>query len=90
MLVSSCMAMPNKQPFELPVNVNGKELTLPAGFVQWTYGYRILVTVNDQEIFFEPDEEGQFRALTMDSSGKAPDLNLVQAIAAALEKHLRG
>ncbi len=54
------LCMSNEEPFELPVIFKGGELMLPAKLVQMGYTYKIFVTVNEQEIIFEPDEEKEF------------------------------
>ena len=79
----------NGESFELPVMFNGKELMLPASLMQWTYGYRIMVKVDDSEVMFEPDEERQLRAIANDASVNKISMALVRAIGEALEKELR-
>lgn len=49
--------------FEIPVVYNGKELSLPARLVSAGYITRIEVTVENDVILFEPDEEGGYRAM---------------------------
>ncbi|HRO44651.1 hypothetical protein [Agriterribacter sp.] len=66
--------------FELPVHYKGEELLLPAELQAWGYSYRIRVSVNDQVITFEPDEECNYRALT-DDTGKIPDIELIRSVA---------
>lgn len=55
------------------------------------YTYRIMVSVNDQEIIFEPDEERNYRAVLPDNAKKqnVPDVELLKAIASGLEAALK-
>lgn len=43
--------------------------------------YRIVVTISEQNYVFEPDEEGQYRALGA-PTGAMPDVDLLRAVAA--------
>jgi hypothetical protein len=52
-----------QEPFDLPVNYKGQELFFPAQLQQSRYTYRFAVDVYGQEIFFERDDEGGYRAL---------------------------
>lgn len=49
--------------FELPVVYKGKQLHLPARLQQQGYVHRFLVEVVGEEVIFEPDEEGAYRAM---------------------------
>ena len=49
--------------FELPVVYKGKELLLPAKINRFGYSYKIEVEVSGTLIFFEKDEERNWRAL---------------------------
>ena len=81
--------MPNEEPFELPVIFKGSELMLPAKLVQMGYTYKIFVTVNEQEIIFEPDEERNLRAIIEDSNSKNISVELVRAIGESLNHHFQ-
>lgn len=70
--------------FELPVHFNGQNLLLSAQLQAWGYGHRILVTINDQVVIFEPDEERNYRAVSSDPT-KTPDVQLVQSIVTTIE-----
>lgn len=72
------------ETFELPVHFNGQNLLLPAQLQALGYSHRILVTIKDQTVIFEPDEERNYRAVSSDQE-KIPDLQLVQAIATTIE-----
>lgn len=51
------------EPFELPVTYKGEDLLLPAQLLNYGYTHKFKVTVNEQEVLFEPDEERVYRAL---------------------------
>ncbi|MFT3704343.1 MAG: hypothetical protein QM802_18385 [Agriterribacter sp.] len=67
--------------FELPVHFNNKDILLPAKLQTWSYGHRILVEVNKQNVVFEPDEERNYRAV---SSTPGNDVNIDMALIAAI------
>jgi len=50
--------------FEIPVNLNGSEHSFSARLVPSGYVHKILVDVYGEQIYFEPDEEGAYRAVT--------------------------
>ena len=78
------------EPFDLPVMYKGEEQLLPAQLVQQGYTHKFEVLVHGTAIYFEPDEEGNYRALVdPESIDKTINLELLQAIAAAIEKVLR-
>ena len=54
-------------PFELPVEYNEKEMLFPAELFAVGYTHKIKVTVEGIAIFFEPDEEKNYRAVLGDS-----------------------
>ena len=51
--------------FTLSINYKGEQKEFEARLVQFGYSYRIVVTVNDIEVYFEPDEERNFRVVAM-------------------------
>ena len=72
---------------ELPVEFNEKELLFPLSIVPMGYTYRMVVTVNGQELTFERDEENQLRMLMRPddmTNGKVVDPALVSAIMKSL------
>ncbi|HTN06519.1 hypothetical protein [Agriterribacter sp.] len=72
------------EKFELPVHYKGQDMLLPAELKAWKYSHSILVTLNDQTIIFEPDEERNYRAL-LQHMEKPPDLELIRSIAVSIE-----
>ncbi|MEO6314602.1 MAG: hypothetical protein ABIU63_09160 [Chitinophagaceae bacterium] len=51
-------------PFTLVVVYKGEELQLPAQLVLQGYTHKFTVQVQGNELYFEPDEEGQYRVIT--------------------------
>ncbi len=78
----------NEETFELPVVYKGAELMLPAKFVQMGYIYKIFITVNEQKIIFEADEERNLRAI-VEGSPKSENISieLIQAISESLNHY---
>lgn len=72
------------ESFELPVHFKGQDLLLSAKLRVWGYSHQILVTLNDQTIIFEPDEERNYRVI-LPNPERAPDIQLVQAIVRTIE-----
>ena len=52
--------------FELPIDYNGKKILFPAELLPMGFTHKIKVTVEGTEILFEPDEERNYRAMTID------------------------
>lgn len=78
--------------FELPIHHNGKDYLFSATLITYGYSYKISVTVFNTIINFEPDEEGNFRALTDPEEIKhntAITRALLQSIAEKLHELLR-
>jgi hypothetical protein len=66
----------------LNFDYRGSELELPLRLYPYGYTYRIEIKAGDDLIIFEPDEEGNYRAIT----GNMTDKGLLSAIAVQLEK----
>ncbi len=49
--------------FEITIAYNGKEYLFPASLITYGYSYRIEANIFDTLVNFEPDEEGNYRAL---------------------------
>ncbi len=77
------------EPFDLPVEYQGRETMYPARLVKRGYSYKIHVEADGQEVIFELDEERNFRAIFESADKKPIRLEIVKAIGEALEKHLR-
>ena len=79
-----------KEPFDLPVIVNGQEVLMPGILEQFGYSYRLVITIDSVDVCFEPDEERNFRAL----STEARDIERVPratlgAVLDAIHTHFR-
>lgn len=75
-------------PFELPVTFNGKEHLFPAQLLPFGYTYKLKVEVQGQDVLFDRDEEGTFRAAfepTGEGHAKPIDPALLQVIADAID-----
>jgi hypothetical protein len=72
--------------FELPVLYKKQEIFFPAELQQTGYSHRFRVEVYGQDVFFEPDEERNYRAV-MDPEEITKDISveLLQAIANTIE-----
>lgn len=72
--------------FELPVMYKNEELHFPAELQQTGYSHRFRVEVYGQDVFFEPDEERNYRAL-IDPEQMTKDISteLLQAVANTIE-----
>ncbi|HEX5024768.1 MAG TPA: hypothetical protein VFV68_05820 [Agriterribacter sp.] len=72
--------------FDLPVHYNNKALLFPSRLQSWGYSHRILVTVGNYVLIFEPDEERKYRALgNAEQTAEIPDSLLIEAIASTIE-----
>lgn len=77
---------------EVPVTYKNQELIFYAKFIQFGYSYKFEVNLNGMPIFFEPDEERNFRAVmdpTFDRGNQKIDKELLQLIAEALAAMLK-
>ena len=72
---------------EVPVTYKNQELIFYAKFIQFGYSYKFEVDVTGIILFFEPDEERNFRAMidpTIDHANHKIDKELIQLIAETL------
>jgi hypothetical protein len=51
------------EEFVVPVVINGKETEFNARLLRLGYVYKIEVDIDDSKLYFERDEDGQWRAL---------------------------
>ena len=78
--------------FELPVSFKGKDLLLPGQLHLYGYTQKIEIIVNGVSLFFERDEEGNWRALIDPSElkkSRSLTIELIQAIACSIEEVLK-
>lgn len=76
------------ESFTFSVLYKGQERNFDAALQQYGYSYRITITIDGVDIFFEPDEERNYRAILPDAAGnkKEIDPKLLQVIATRLEE----
>lgn len=68
------------------MSYNGNELLFPAQLIQTGFTHRFVVEVEGQEIYFERDEEGAYRAMTNpETLTKEIKTDLLKAIAETIE-----
>ncbi len=73
---------------EIPVTFNGEELSFGTKLILSGFTYKFGVDVYGKIIFFEPDEEGQYRAIYENSgASENPPVNvaLLKAIALVIQ-----
>lgn len=78
--------------FDIPVDYKGEKLLFPARLLQLGYTHKFEVTIDDTVVFFERDDSGNYRALSDPETFDAkhpPDINLLKAIAEAIENILK-
>jgi hypothetical protein len=77
------------EDFKIPVLYNNQRLNFPAQLLRYAYSYKIEVDVEGTKIFFEPDEERNWRALVgYEEVEVNRNLNgeLLKAIATSIEE----
>lgn len=75
------------ESFSFTVLHNNKTRDFEGLFQPYGYSYRIGVDIDNVTLFYERDEERNFRAiLSPDAGNKVVDRNLVAAIGAKLEE----
>ena len=77
---------------EVPVTYKNQELIFNTKFIQFGYSYKFEVDVNGILVFFEPDEERNFRAIidpTIDHGNHNIDKELIRLIAETLVEMLK-
>jgi len=77
------------EDFKIPVLYNNQRLNFPAQLVRYAYSYKIEVDVEGTLVYFEPDEERNWRALIgQEEVAVNRNLNreLLKAIASSIEE----
>ena len=75
-------------PFILTVNYKGSELDYSAQLLLQGYTHKFKVLINDTEVFFEPDEEGQYRVVQAPGQEAAALAALDQGLLALLQQKI--
>ena len=73
----------------LPITYAGEDIELPLRMYAYGYTFRIEILIGETTVIFEPDEEGNYRALvdaTQIKTNNTLSRGLLQAISDALEK----
>ncbi len=78
--------------FVLTVQFKGEERQFESSLIQRGYTHQFRILIGDKEVFFEPDEEGHYRAVKMPAQ-EAQELEkidkaLLSAIQQEIEKTL--
>ena len=77
------------EAFKIFLNYKGEEVLLPAEFIVLTHVFKVRIDIKGQEIIFEPDEEGKFRAIVDTKSSMNSlkiEVDLLKAVADKLER----
>lgn len=53
------------EQFVLSLLYNGEQKEFVVNFIRLPYTYQLQIFIGEQSIFFEPDEEGMYRVITM-------------------------
>lgn len=76
--------------FDLPVEYKNETLMMPAQLANSGYTHAFKVEVAGQEVLFEPDEEGSYRALVKpEEVNESLKVDLLEAVATAIKKVLQ-
>ena len=73
----------DEEQLTLPVTYKGKELSFPLKIVPQGYVYRFIVQIDDAEVIYERDDEGEYRAIISkpdEYRAKLPERELLEAI----------
>jgi hypothetical protein len=76
------------ESFDIPVSFKGETLFFSSRLLQCGYTHKFVVDVYGQPVYFEPDEERNYRAIieTADiNTNKELNFELLKAVAHAIE-----
>ena len=83
--------MESPESFLLPVMFKGEERMMAAELSTFGYIHRINIDVDGVPVFFEPDEERNYRAVLADPTINSKlDAGLMAAIIQSLEDNFKG
>ncbi|AZA83437.1 hypothetical protein C1637_21060 [Chryseobacterium lactis] len=69
------------EEFEIPVTYKGKDLLFNGRLATFSYGYKLYVDIDGNEVVFERDDEGNLRAIVPEiSSNPAIEKELIESI----------
>jgi hypothetical protein len=73
--------------FILELDYNNQKRAFDAEFHKLSrFTHRMVVNIDGAQIFFEPDEERNYRAVLSENSSSVPDAGLVKAVAEKLHE----
>jgi hypothetical protein len=75
------------ESLKIPVEHKGEELEFEAKLIPYGYIHRIAVDIEGVEVYFEPDEERQYRAILSEEATEkdiVPNVELLKKIAEVL------
>jgi hypothetical protein len=76
-----------EEGFKLPVLYKGEELEFESKLVALGYTFRFQITIDEDELVFEKDNEGSFRVINYNPSATPHiDTALLEAVITSLEK----
>jgi hypothetical protein len=77
------------EAFEIVVTYKNETYSFNAKLLQYGYTHRIIVSVNNRDVIFEPDEERNYRAFAdprdPENANRELDVGLLEAIAKTIE-----
>jgi uncharacterized protein (DUF1499 family) len=77
-----------RDDFSLSIVYKGQQREYTAQLIQQGYSYKIVVFIDDLEVYFEPDEERNFRIIATAEQDQKKLEKLDQQLLAALHEKL--
>jgi hypothetical protein len=74
--------------FVLTVQYKGEEHHFESSLIQRGYTHQFRVHIHDKEVFFEPDEEGHYRAVKMPTQEMHELEKIDKALLSAIQKEI--
>jgi hypothetical protein len=74
--------------FILTVQYKGEERHFESSLIQRGYTHQFRILIDDKEVFFEPDEEGHYRAVKMPAQGVQDLEKIDKALLSAIQKQI--
>jgi hypothetical protein len=68
------------EPVDICIEYKSQTRCYPCRLIKFGYSYRIVVTIDNTEVIYEPDEEGNFRARIEGSAGHEHQLKELIAL----------
>lgn len=81
------------ETFEIPVTYQNRDICIPARLLLQGYTYKIEVCIDGVVLYFEPDEERNFRSVLPpelnQENAKLPDVALLQIVSDTLSAAMK-